>query len=111
MSQGIIVCSFKENLWSKLTKNGQKPHFEPVLDPLGQPPNFFFKNLALSVTSYHGHLSSCTTLEKTRASILRKLSDRQTDGRTEGQTSTNVERPMKRSGKGEANYIWMKEVS
>ena len=47
---------------------------------------FFFKNLALLVTRYHGQLPSCTIIEKTNDPILRKLSDRRTDGRSEGQT-------------------------
>ena len=41
-------------------ENGTKTHFGPDLDPLG--PNsgrqFFFKNMASSVTRYHGELSS-----------------------------------------------------
>ena len=44
---------------------------------------FFFKNLALPVTRYHGQLSSCTISEKTNDSILRKFSDGRTDGRTD----------------------------
>ena len=35
----------------------------------------FFKNLASSVTKYHGKLSSCTITEKNNDPILRKLSD------------------------------------
>ena len=42
--------------------------------------NFYFKYLALSVTRYHGQLSSCTTTEKTNDWILIKT-DGQTDGR------------------------------
>ena len=42
---------------------------------------FFSKNLAPSVTRYHGWLSSCTMSEKTNDSILRKLSDRQTEAK------------------------------
>ena len=74
----------------------KKTHFWPDLGPLGpnSGPNFFFKNLTLSVTRYHGHLSSCTTSEKTNYSFLRKLSgwrmdkwmDRRTDGKTSGLT-------------------------
>ena len=67
--------------------------------------NFFFKNLAPSVTRYHGQLSSCTTSEKTNFRIFTKLSDGQMDRRTQtdGQTDesdftgrcpTNVERPI-----------------
>ena len=39
----------------------------------------FFKNLALSVTRYHGQLSSCTISDKTNDPILRELSERRTD--------------------------------
>ena len=45
---------------------------------------FFSKNLALSVTRYHGQLSSCTTSQKTNDPILRKLSDGRSDGQTDG---------------------------
>ena len=40
------------------TQNANKPHFGPDLGLLGQfrATNFFCKNLALSVTSYHGQL-------------------------------------------------------
>ena len=44
---------------------------------------FFPKNLAASVTRYHGQLSSCTISEKTNDPILRKLSDGWTNGRTD----------------------------
>ena len=37
---------------------------------------FCKKNLASSVTRYHGQLSSCTIPEKTNDPILRKFSDR-----------------------------------
>ena len=48
-------------------QNGEKPLFRPDLHLLG--PNsshkfFFFKSLVLSVTRYHGQLSSCTISEK-----------------------------------------------
>ena len=39
---------------------------------------FFFKNRDLSVTRYHGQLSSCAISEKTNDPILRKLSDGRT---------------------------------
>ena len=60
----------------------------PILTQLAQirPSNFFFKNLAPSVTRYYGHLSSCTISEKTNDPILRKLSDGRTDRRAERQT-------------------------
>ena len=47
---------------------------------------FFFENLPSSVTRYHGQLLSCTISEKTNHPILRKLSDRRTDGGTDGGT-------------------------
>ena len=54
----------------------------------------YFKNLALSITRYHGQLSSCKTSEKTNDPILRKLSDartaRRTDGRITGPDRTRV---------------------
>ena len=45
---------------------------------------FFFKTLTLSVTRYHGQLSSCTISEKTNDPILRKLSNGRTDQPPEG---------------------------
>ena len=68
-------------------ENSEKPNFGPDLDLLG--PNsghhffffFFFKNLAALVIRFHGQLS-CTISEKTNNPILRKLSDRRTDGQT-----------------------------
>ena len=60
-------------------------HFGPNLDLLGPHSGcqIFFKNLALSVTRYHGQLSSCT-IEKTDDPILGKFSDM--DGWTDRQT-------------------------
>ena len=62
--------------------------------------------MALSVTRYHGHLSSCTISGKTDDQWLGEFSDGQTDGGTDGLTNretdesdfigscpTNVERP------------------
>ena len=73
----------------------------PILPHLAQTRaiNFFFKNLAPSVTRYHGQLSSCTISEKTNDLILRKLSDGRTDGQTDesdfiGRCPTNVELPI-----------------
>ena len=71
-------------------ENGKKSHFGPDLGPLGSNSDckfflfffFLFKNLALSVTRYHGQLSECKILEKTNDPILRKLSDVQMDRRT-----------------------------
>ena len=76
-------------------------NFWPDLGPLG--PNFL-KNLASLVTRYHGQLSSCTISKKTNNPVMRKLSNRRTDGRTDWQTDksdfigrcpTNVESPIK----------------
>ena len=60
----------------------------PILATLTQirATNFFFNNLACSVTRYHGQLSSCTISEKANDTILRKLSDRETEGQINGQT-------------------------
>ena len=53
-----------------------------------QATNFFFKNLAFSVTRYHSQLSSCTISEKSNDPIKKKLSD----GRTDRQTNKPMER-------------------
>ena len=69
--------------------NGEKPHFGPDLGTQIQAANFFFfffKNLASSVTRYHGHLSSCTISEKTNDPILSKLSEGRTDRWTDRRT-------------------------
>ena len=68
---------FRGKLMIQTQKNCEKPNFGPDLGPLD--PNsgreiFFLKNLASSVTRYHGQLSSRTILEKTNDSFLRKLS-------------------------------------
>ena len=81
---------------NQTSENGKKPSFEPDFD---QNPGchffFFFKNLASSVTRYHGQLSACTISEKY---ISEGHTDRQTHGWTDGWTSdfigcclTNVE--------------------
>ena len=62
-------------LMSQTWEKGKKPSF--WLD-LGR--HFFFKNLTLSVTRYHGQLI-CTISEKSNDPILRKL-----DGWTQEQT-------------------------
>ena len=60
----------------------------PILATLTQirAINFFFNNLAWSVTRYHGQLSSCTISEKANDSVLRNVSDGRTAGQTDGQT-------------------------
>ena len=57
---------FQGNLMIQTRENGEKPHFGSHLDPWAknQASKFFFKNLASSVTRYHGQLSSCTMSEK-----------------------------------------------
>ena len=72
---------FKRKIMNQTWENGKKPSFRPDFYPVG--PNsgsqLLLKNLAPSVTRYHGHLSSCTISEKTNYPILRKLSDGRTD--------------------------------
>ena len=79
---------FKEKLMNQTWQNGKKPNFGPDFGLFG--PNLgcciFFRNLASSVTRYHGQLSSCTISEKTNDPIVTKLSDGRTESRTEGQT-------------------------
>ena len=64
-------------------------NFRSNFGPLGQISAtnfffFFFENLAWSVTRYLGQLSSGTISEKSNDSILRKLSNGETDGETDG---------------------------
>ena len=61
-------------------ENSKKPSFGPHFGPFG--PNLGH----LSVTRYHGQLSSCTILEKTNDPIVRKLGDRQKPGRVDGKS-------------------------
>ena len=58
---------------NQTSENCKKPSFA----------NFFFLNLAPSVTRCYGQLSSCTISEKTNDLILRKLSDERMDRRTD----------------------------
>ena len=70
-------------------ENGEKPHFGPDLghlDPNSGCQIFFFKNLALSVTRYHGQSSSCKISEQTDDPILRKFRDGRTDKQMDRQT-------------------------
>ena len=79
-------------------ENSKKTHFGPDLGPLD--PNsglqFFSKDLASSVTMYHGQLSSCIISVKTNDLILKKFRDgwmgRQTDSDFTGRRPTNVKR-------------------
>ena len=75
--------------------NGKKPHFGPELGPLN--PNlgrqfFFLKNLAPSVTKYHGQVSTYKMSEKTNDRILRKSSKGWTDDK---QTDRQIDRRMR----------------
>ena len=66
-------------------ENDEKLVSGPILIHLAQiraAKTFFSKNLASSVTGYHGQLSSCTKSEKTNDPI-RKLSNGRTRGRTD----------------------------
>ena len=62
-----------------------------VIWPNFRPPKYFFKNLAWSITRYHGQLSSCAISEKTNDTILKKLSVRRTDGLTDGLTDRQTD--------------------
>ena len=56
-----------------------------LIGPKFGPPIFLKKNLALSVTRYHGHLSSYVQYQKkTNDPIARKFCEGRTDGRTDG---------------------------
>ena len=81
LSQAIIVCNFKEKVWSKFNKMTKNLILDLIWArcPQIRVANLFFKNLALSLLRYHGQLLSCTILEKANDSILRKLSDERTD--------------------------------
>ena len=63
---------FQGRLINQTWKNGKKPSFGPYFGPFGTNLDCqilfvcFFNNLALSVTGYYCHLSSCTISEKTR---------------------------------------------
>ena len=79
---------------NQTSENDKKPSFGPNFSPFG--PIFFFKNLSLPVTKYHGQLSSHAISEKINDPILSKLSDGRTDGQTDdsdfiGRCTTNVE--------------------
>ena len=78
-----MQCQIK--LMIQTQENDKKSHFEPDLRPFGTNSGckFFFKNLASSVTRYHG-LSSCIIPEKkTNHPILSKLSEGWADGQTD----------------------------
>ena len=78
---------FKRKAMIQTQENGKKkPNFGTDLGHLGgkfRPQKLFSKNLVSSVTRYHGQLSSCTISEKNNDPILRKHSEKQTDGWTD----------------------------
>ena len=57
---------FQGKLKSQTLENGKKLVLGLILANLAQirAAKFFFKNVASSVTRYHGQLSSCTISEK-----------------------------------------------
>ena len=90
---GIVAdyhrMKFNGKLMIQTQENSKKNSFWAGFRPVGPkfwPPIYFFKNLALSVTRYHGQLSSCTISEKTNELILRKFSDGRTDRQTDRRT-------------------------
>ena len=76
LSEDMIVCNFKVNVWSKLEKMAKNLILGLIYVYWAQirTTKFFFKNLASSVTRYHGQPSSCK-IEKTNDQISRKVSD------------------------------------
>ena len=54
---------FQGKLMNQTSVNSKKPSFGHNFGPFG--PNLGHQNLAPSVTTYHGQLSSCTLSEKT----------------------------------------------
>ena len=89
--QEVRHCS-KLSLYeiSRETNESKNLVLGPIFVHLAQIwATIFFKNLASSVTRYHGQLSSCTISKKTEDPILTKLSDRRTDRQTDGQTDTS----------------------
>ena len=65
-----------------------------LIDPLGANSGclFFKKNMASSVTRFHGQLSSCTISGKTYDPILRNFSNAWADKRMDRQTDQKTVR-------------------
>ena len=57
---------FQGKLMNQTSENGKKPSFGPNFGPFGpnRGSNYFFFNMALSVTRYHGSLLSYTISKK-----------------------------------------------
>ena len=66
---------FSGKLINQTSENREKLNFGPDFDSLG--PNM------LPPPKYHGQLSSCTMSEKANDPILKRLSDGQTDEKTD----------------------------
>ena len=65
---GYHCMQFQRKYMIQTQENSKKPHFGPDLGQLGRNSdcrNLFSKNLTLSVTRYHGQLSSYKISEKT----------------------------------------------
>ena len=89
----LSLCAISRKTNKPNMRKWQKPIFRPNFGPFGLKSGhhfFFFKNLALSVTRYHGQLSSCTISEKTNDPILRIVSERWTDRQTVTDRRTRV---------------------
>ena len=56
----LLAIKFQRKLMDQLWENGKKTSFGTNFGPVGPvwAINFFFKNLASSVTRYYGHMSS-----------------------------------------------------
>ena len=67
--------------------------FRPIEPKFGLPIYLFFlKNLALSVTRYHGSVSTCKMSEKNKDPILMKFSEGWSVAQTDRQTGRQTER-------------------
>ena len=103
---------FQGKLMVQTQENGEKPHFVSDLGPLDSKSDhhfssffFFSRNLAFSITRYHGQLSSCTISEKIMIQSSETLvtggqMNRRTDRKTDesdfkGRCLTNVEHPTR----------------
>ena len=81
----LSLYAISRKRYDQNSRKCKKLPFGPDLVPLGPYSGrqlFFFQNLVLSVTRYHGQLSSCKVSEKNNDPISRKF----TDGRPAGQT-------------------------
>ena len=84
---GYHCMQFQRKYMIQTQENSKKPHFGPDLGQLGPNSdcqNLFSKNLTLSVTRYHGQLSSYKISEKTTDQLLGKFSDGKKDRLIDG---------------------------